>query len=469
MRADDIRPAGEQPRRIALRGHHRTLTERCERVAGNTGDGADRWHTALTDRGIDLTGDDFWPVLAGRLNLADAAGLPVPALLESAAAAGPLPSEGQASALWWRLHPHLGAVTSPVHPEVHRVRPVWTERLTETVGEQAADRITRDRLWPVLVGRVDTAAAAGTDPNRLISDAASLLAPHLQDLPEHSWATALLWHVGTLADPAPVIPGVDAVPPDPADADRIPPADLYLDAPAPDPRAATTDPVIRSLRLRRRSPADPDTAPPDPRAAPVVVEALPAAEQAAALERARAAVTAAWDYYLELAPRSWVPGYVTSRGLDPTGMGYAPPGWTRTLDHLRAAGFTDPELLAAGLARPTSRGTLIHPFRNRLMLPIHDTTGQVVAFVGRAHPDDTDPRTPKYLNSATTDLFSKTELPYGLTPETITQLRSGANLAIVEGPMDALAVDAAARRRRPPTWSPSPRSAPRSPASSSPP
>ena len=446
VRADDIRPAGKQPRRIALRGHHRKLTERCERVAGNTGDGADRWHTLLTDRGIDLGEDDFWPVLAGRLNLADAAGLPVPALLESAAAAGPLPAQGQASALWWRLHPHLGAVTSPVHPDVHRVRPVWTDRLTETVGEQAADRITRDRLWPVLVGRVDTAAAAGADPDRLISDASSLLAPHLQEVPEHSWATALLWHVGTLADPAPVIPGVDAVPPDPADADRTPPADLYTDAPPPDPRAATTDPGDPvTAASAAPEPADPDTAPPDPQAALVVAPALPAAEQAAALARARAAVTAAWDYYRELAPRSWVPGYVTSRGLHPAGFGYAPPGWTRTLDHLRAAGFTDTELLAAGLARPTSRGTLIDPFRNRLMLPIHDHSGRVVAFVGRAHPGDTGDRGPKYVNSATTDLFSKTDLPYGLTPETITQLRGGANLAIVEGPMDALAVDTAAR------------------------
>ena len=68
-----------------------------------------------------------------------------------------------------------------------------------------------------------------------------------------------------------------------------------------------------------------------------------------------------------------------------------------------------------------------------------------MAFVGRAHPDATDARTPKYVNSATTDLFSKTDLPYGLTPETIAQLRGGANLAIVEGPMDALAVDTAAR------------------------
>jgi DNA primase catalytic core len=442
--ADEIRPAGESPRRIALRERHRKLSERCARVAGNAVDGADRWSAVLAARGIDLTGDDFWPVLAGRLNLADAAGLPVPALLDAAAGTGPLPAQGQASALWWRLHPHLGAVTSPVHPDVHRVRPVWTDRLAETLGQQGADRITRDRLWPVLVGRVDTAAAAGADPDRLVTDAAAMLAPHLGDVPEHSWATALLWHVGTLVDPAPVIPGIDSVPPDPADIDRTPPPDLYLDAPPPDPRAATTDPVDAGDAANLDTPVEVEAAPPDPQAPVVVVEALPAAEQAAALARARAAVTAAWDYYQQVAPRSWVPGYVTNRGLDPAGFGYAPPGWTRTLDHLRAAGFTDPELLAAGLARPTSRGTLIDPFRNRAVLPIHDTTGQVVAFVGRAHPDTTDPGTPKYVNSATTDLFSKTDLPFGLNPQAVTELHEGAGLAIVEGPMDALAVNAAA-------------------------
>nr|WP_240189380.1 toprim domain-containing protein [Nakamurella flavida] len=171
---------------------------------------------------------------------------------------------------------------------------------------------------------------------------------------------------------------------------------------------------------------------------------MPAGENNAAQTRARAAVIAAWDYYRQLAPRSWVPAYVAGRGLDPSGIGYAPGGWTRTLDHLLAAGFTDTELLAAGLARITSRGALIDPFRNRAMLPIHDATGQVVAFTGRAHPSEIDDRTPKYLGSATTDLFSKTVLPYGLTPDTIDQLRAGASLAIVEGPMDALAITAAA-------------------------
>jgi DNA primase len=68
----------------------------------------------------------------------------------------------------------------------------------------------------------------------------------------------------------------------------------------------------------------------------------------------------------------------------------------------------------------------------------------VVAFIGRAHPT-ADPTVPKYLNSPGTVLFRKSDLPYGLNPEAIGRLRAGADLAIVEGPLDARAVQAAAR------------------------
>src|SRR4029078_12948374 len=76
-------------------------------------DGADRWAAVLTRIGInDVQRDDYWPVLAGRLTLADTAGLPLPALLSGAIGQGPLPTENPAAALWWRLAPHLGGVTT---------------------------------------------------------------------------------------------------------------------------------------------------------------------------------------------------------------------------------------------------------------------------------------------------------------------------------------------------------------------
>ena len=152
-------------------------------------------------------------------------------------------------------------------------------------------------------------------------------------------------------------------------------------------------------------------------------------------------MSAAWEFWSALAPRSWVPGYLRSRGLDDVVAAYAPSDWTRTLDHLRSRGFTDREILAAGLARTSNRGTLIDPFRNRLMLPIHHPERGIVAFVGRAHPRDLEGhRIPKYVNSPTTDLFSKSDIPYGLDLAAIEALHNGSDLILVEGPLDALAV-----------------------------
>lgn len=445
----DLRPAGPVPPRLADRRRHRTLADSCARVAGIPGDGADRWARALTDLGVDattITNDDYWPVLVGRLNLADAAGQRVNHILVSAVRQQPLPTESVAAALWWRLAPHLGATTAPTGPDQHRIRPAWTDRLALHLGQGTADRITGDRLWPVLVAAIDAATRDTTvSAAKLVDAATGILAPAVPHLPEHQWATALLGHVADLAAPAPPVdPDLDRIPPDPADADLVPPADLHHNAPEPDPRSA--------------GPADQHTPPSDQAAEPAPVpepDPQTAAEpdptddeRAAARTRAQAATTAAWDFYRQLTqtPQSWAAGYLASRGLEagPDGLGYAPAGWTTLIDHLRGYGYTDNDLLAAGLARTSRRGTLIDTFRNRLILPIHDTRGNVAAFVGRAHPD-APAGTPKYLNSPGTVLFTKSDLPYGLNPDATDRLRAGAELIIVEGPLDALAVTAAAR------------------------
>ena len=77
------------------------------------------------------------------------------------------------------------------------------------------------------------------------------------------------------------------------------------------------------------------------------------------------------------ARRSWVPAYLAERGISDAAMrqwhiGYAPGGWTALTGHLRALGHDDDAIQAAGLARQSSRGTLIDNFRDRVMLPIHD-------------------------------------------------------------------------------------------------
>ncbi len=158
--------------------------------------------------------------------------------------------------------------------------------------------------------------------------------------------------------------------------------------------------------------------------------------------------------------------------------GYAPAGWTHLVEHLRAGGATDPELLQAGLASQARTGRLIDRFRDRLILPIQTldtttTTGQsrgagtrppdagqvgaaapavpvlqVVGFVGRRHPDAVDgpagsPAGPKYLNTADNLVFSKGAQLYGLA-EAAQALAAGATPVLVEGALDALAVTLAA-------------------------
>src|SRR5262249_13315756 len=79
------------------------------------------------------------------------------------------------------------------------------------------------------------------------------------------------------------------------------------------------------------------------------------------------------------------------------GVGFAPAAWDELTRHLRARGFTDDELTKAGLARRSSRGTLIDMFRGRLLWPIRDLTGETIAFGARKlDPNDDGP---KYLNT----------------------------------------------------------------------
>ncbi len=68
-------------------------------------------------------------------------------------------------------------------------------------------------------------------------------------------------------------------------------------------------------------------------------------------------------------------------------FGYAPAGWTALSDHLRARGYTDTQLLAAGVGMATRRGSVVDRFRDRLMLPVRDRSGErvVASSAGRWH------------------------------------------------------------------------------------
>lgn len=117
-------------------------------------------------------------------------------------------------------------------------------------------------------------------------------------------------------------------------------------------------------------------------------------------------------------------------------LGYAPGQWRGLTDHLRKQGATDEELVAAGLARISSRGGLIDAFRDRAMIGIHDDDGAIVGFVGRDLSDH--PHAPKYVNTGTTPAFVKGDHVIGLA-----EAPAGTRVVRVEGPFDALAVSAA--------------------------
>ncbi|MGH3250112.1 MAG: DNA primase [Trebonia sp.] len=120
---------------------------------------------------------------------------------------------------------------------------------------------------------------------------------------------------------------------------------------------------------------------------------------------------------------------------DKFGVGYSPAAWDELVKVLRGRGFTEDELIKAGLARRTSRGGLIDMFRGRLMWPIRDLPGETIAFGARKlNPDDD----PKYLNTPETQIFKKSQVLYGadLAKREIARRRQAV---IVEGYTDVMA------------------------------
>ena len=129
--------------------------------------------------------------------------------------------------------------------------------------------------------------------------------------------------------------------------------------------------------------------------------------------------------------------YYHSRGYtDATikhfGLGFAPQSWDYLLKALRAKGFKDEELVAAFLAARGRNGGLYDVFRNRVMIPIIDIRGNVVAFGGRVLDDSK----PKYINTEGTLAFSKSRNLFALN----FAKNTGRELNLCEGYMDVIAM-----------------------------
>jgi DNA primase len=154
-------------------------------------------------------------------------------------------------------------------------------------------------------------------------------------------------------------------------------------------------------------------------------------------------------YLWESAEAARAREYLLGRGLDEQALkefrvGYAPSAWDRMLLGSRRAGFTDEELLAAGLAQRshTNPGRIFDRFRERIMFPAADARGRVVGFGARAMRDN---QPPKYLNTSDSELYHKRTVLFGIDMARASAARAG-RMVLVEGYTDVLALHQAGLR-----------------------
>ena len=119
------------------------------------------------------------------------------------------------------------------------------------------------------------------------------------------------------------------------------------------------------------------------------------------------------------------------------GIGYAPNSFNALGDHLRGLGYTDDEMVAGFLCGVSKKtGRTFDMFRNRVMFPIIDVSGNIIAFGGRVLDDST----PKYLNSSDTPVFKKSRNLFALN---FAKNNAAERLILCEGYMDVIALHSA--------------------------
>jgi len=146
---------------------------------------------------------------------------------------------------------------------------------------------------------------------------------------------------------------------------------------------------------------------------------------------------ARWYYDLLCSPEgAAVQAYLDRRQIRKSiairfGMGASPDRWDGLLTAMTRRGYTKEELLAAGLVVNGRNGRLYDKFRNRLMLPVIDTRGDVVGFGSRV----IDNSEPKYMNTTETITYSKRRILYGLN---LAKKTRRPNIILCEGNLDVV-------------------------------
>jgi DNA primase catalytic core len=389
----DSRPTGPSQEGSQAKSHQRALDRRVRAATGGRFPVANEIHDLLPDA---VAGDPALGRLTAHLGALTNAGINVTDLLGKAIAGPrPLPDEHGADALWWRIVRHLGpAALRATTTSASELRPAWTTDLVDRLGAEAAQRVMADSSWPALVAAVH-ARPADWSAEQLLS---SVIGPRPLDLPVEDLCSALVWRVATMTDAPEVLP---------EEPDVVEQVDWSP--------AATRD-------------------------------AFPEPITGATVERIVELNRLALAFYEQHFPRSWAPDYLRDRlGTDLTddgrfAVGYAPPGPTSLIRHLCRTGADVDELIKAGLARRTDRGGVVDSFRDRLVFPIQ-SGDDLVGFIGRRNPTkgDDDYAGPKYLNTRSTQAFTKGDQLYGLS-ESRSHLAAGSIPVFVEGPLDAIAV-----------------------------
>lgn len=126
-------------------------------------------------------------------------------------------------------------------------------------------------------------------------------------------------------------------------------------------------------------------------------------------------IDAARYFFTQLKRNKNAVSYFLNRGISNAtikkfGLGYAPDGWDNLLKFLKHKGYSELDMLNAGLIIKSEKGTFYDRFRNRVIFPVFDYKGNVIGFGGRVLDDSK----PKYLNSPETAIFKKGTNLFGL-------------------------------------------------------
>ena len=147
---------------------------------------------------------------------------------------------------------------------------------------------------------------------------------------------------------------------------------------------------------------------------------------------------AKWFYRQLISPGgAAAQAYIIRRGISPMvkpfGMGFAPDSWSGLLDAMQGLGYSQEEMIAAGLAREGKKGGAYDTFRNRLVFPVIDVRGSVIGFSGRILDDGE----PKYLNSPDTLVYSKSRSLFALN---LAKRSKSGYILLAEGNIDVVSL-----------------------------